>query len=118
MNTLRPAVSHLLLQSPPRKFQPSFVEVIAKLVGSGHPDHYRGRVCHHTKAFFALAQFLLRPTSLGDIPDETGEQRRFPRHLRNPDLGRKLATIRSHGGEFNDSPDNGHFARAEKSREP
>src|SRR6476620_4875098 len=67
MNAVCPAVSKFLLQGAPRKITPLLVNVSAQFVGSGNPNHYRGRVSHIAKTRLTLLQRLLGPHAFGDV---------------------------------------------------
>src|SRR5579862_2102365 len=67
MDILRPAVARFLLQSSPDEVQPSFVEVIAKLIGSSHPNHDRRGIRDCAIPLFAFPQSELRLLTLCDV---------------------------------------------------
>ena len=58
VNAFRPAVSQLRFQRPSGEIEPGLVDVVAQLIGSGHPDHYRCGVCDEAEPFLALADQL------------------------------------------------------------
>src|SRR5581483_3714453 len=60
MDAFGPAVAELRFQGTTGELEPSFVEKIAELVRTGHPDHHGRSVGGEAKAVFAFAQRLSR----------------------------------------------------------
>src|SRR3954463_3445661 len=59
MDVRFPAIARLFLESAPDEIQPTLIEVIAKLVRPGHPDHDRRSIGNDAKALLAFPQRLL-----------------------------------------------------------
>jgi hypothetical protein len=53
MNAFGPAVSAFLVEGPPPELQPRAVKKSAEGVGTGNPDHHRGRVGQRHESLFA-----------------------------------------------------------------
>src|SRR5277367_7095500 len=67
MHVLRPAVAQLSFQWPASEVQPGLIEVVAKFVWTGHPDHHGSSIGDQSEAFFALAHCVLGLTALGSV---------------------------------------------------
>src|SRR5882762_513128 len=60
MHPRQPAVAKLGFKWATRKLEPGLIEVVAKLVGTRHPDHYGGSVCDQAEALLALVDGFQR----------------------------------------------------------
>src|ERR1051325_4635871 len=74
MHSFRPSVSKFLLDSPPGEIQPTLIEKIAKLIGTGHPDQHRRGICHHPETAFTVSEDLRFPARV--FYDRGQEQKR------------------------------------------
>jgi hypothetical protein len=60
VNVLCPAITRFLFQSAPDEIQPTFIEVIAKLVRARHPDHDWRSIRNHAKTLFHIKIDLIK----------------------------------------------------------
>src|SRR5262252_10535205 len=56
--SVRPAVSQFCLEPSAGELHPWLVEVVAQLVTSSHPDHYRGCIGNKSKALFTFTNYI------------------------------------------------------------
>src|SRR5215469_15663943 len=67
VNTFCPAASQFCFKRAAGELQPGLIDVIAQLVGAGHPDHHWSRVGNQAKALFALPHGILGTLGIGYI---------------------------------------------------
>ena len=56
VNSVRPTIAELLLTGASREFKPAFVQEIAKLVRTHHPNHDRRDIRHRSEPSFAFGK--------------------------------------------------------------
>jgi len=67
MNAVRPPVTQLLLHPPAGEVEPTFVEVGAETIGSGHPHHHGCAVGDQPEPLLALANGGFRAAADEDV---------------------------------------------------
>src|SRR5512133_1406041 len=83
MNAFRPTVPKFLFFRPTPELKPGLIDVVAQLVGSGHPDQYRRTVGDQAEAFLALAPLKLRSTTSLPLPDQPKNEQGFEQDQRD-----------------------------------
>src|ERR1700757_3717182 len=67
MHALDPSCAYFLLHGSAGKLEPWLVEIVAKGICSGHPNHHRCRIGHCLEPSLAFTQLFFRAFALCDI---------------------------------------------------
>ena len=65
MDTLCPTIAKFRLKGPTGKLQPRLIEIVAQLVGTGHPDQNGRSICDQAEALLTLAKAAIGKNQLG-----------------------------------------------------
>ena len=68
MHAFDPSGAYFLLHASACKFEPRFVEIIAKAIRSGHPNQHRRGIGHYLEPRLAFPQPLFSMLLLGNVP--------------------------------------------------
>lgn len=81
VHVLCPAITRFLFQSAPDEIQPTFIEVIAKLVLARHPDQDGRSIRNRPITLFAFPQCLLDPLAVCNVRVSTNQAYSLSVHI-------------------------------------
>src|SRR5215471_4308551 len=67
VDILCPAIAEFRVERAAGKLQPSLIDIAARLINSGHPNHHRRRVSNQPEPFFTFLQRLCSSPAFRDV---------------------------------------------------